>query len=119
MNGEVNTEKYVLLPCKTTLFLTPKIEKTEVIMITRKKKKDKITEIFFDEANPKISVRTYNTDLKNRLLKFSKEYPNECQLIDDSSEGMLEFEINKGRFCFRLTTPYSKERRSLLSQNAA
>ena len=87
-------------------------------MVTGKKKKEKITEIFFDEANQKISIRTYNTDLKNRLFKFSKEYPDECQLIDDSGNGMLEFEINKGRFCFRLTKPYSKERRQMLSRNA-
>lgn len=88
-------------------------------MITGMKKKDKITEIFFDEDNPVINIRTYNTDLKNRLMKFSKEYPNECKLVDDSDNGMLEFEINKGRFCFRLTAPYSDKRRQMLSRNAA
>ena len=118
MNGEVNT-KNVLLPCKTALFLTPKIDKTEVIMVTGKKKKDKITEIFFDEANPKISIRTYNTDLKNRLMRFLNEYPDECQLIDDSGDGMLEFEVSKGRLSFRLTAPYSEDRKQQLSQNAS
>ncbi len=88
-------------------------------MITGMKKKDKVTEIFFDEDNPVINIRTYNTDLKNRLLKFSKEYPDECKLVDDSGNGMLEFEINKGRFCFRLTAPYSEKRRQMLSRNAA
>ncbi|MBR3149627.1 MAG: hypothetical protein IKF64_05600 [Eubacterium sp.] len=88
-------------------------------MITGMKKKEKITEIFFDEDSPVINIRTYNTDLKNRLTKFSKEYPDECKLVDDSGNGMLEFEINKGRFCFRLTAPYSEKRRSLLSHNAS
>ena len=87
-------------------------------MITGMKKKDKITEIFFNEDNPVINIRTYNTDLKNRLMKFSNEYPDECKLVDDSGNGMLEFEINKGRFCFRLTAPYSKERKQMLSRNA-
>ena len=87
-------------------------------MITGMKKKDKITEIFFDEDNPVINIRTYNTDLKNRLTKFSIEYPDECKLVDDSGNGMLEFEIGKGRFCFRLTKPYSEERRQMLSRNA-
>lgn len=87
-------------------------------MITVMKKKDKITEIFFDENDPIINIRTYNTDLKNRLMKFSKKYPNECKLVDDSGNGMLEFEIHKGRFCFRLTKPYSNERRQMLSRNA-
>ena len=68
-------------------------------MITGMKKKDKITEIFFD-------------------VKFSNEYPDECKLVDDSGNGMLEFEINKGRFCFRLTAPYSEERKQMLSRNA-
>lgn len=80
-------------------------------MVTGMKKKDKITEIFFDEQSPVINIRTYNTDLKNRLMKFSKAYPNECKFVDDSGNGMLEFEINKGRFCFRLTAPYSEKRR--------
>ena len=87
-------------------------------MITGMKKKDKMTEIFFDEDNPVINIRTYNTDLKNRLTGFSKKHPNECKLVDDSGNGMLEFEINKGRFCFRLTTPYSEKRRQMLSRNA-
>ena len=73
-------------------------------MVTGKKKKDKITEIFFDEVSPVINIRTYNTDLKNRLLKFSKEYPDECKLVDDSGNSMMEFEINKGRFFLR--APY-------------
>ena len=88
-------------------------------MVTGMKKKDKITEIFFDEDNPVINIRTHNTDLKNRLTKFSNEYPDECKLVDDSGNGMLEFEINKGRFCFHLTSPYSEEQRSLLAHNAS
>lgn len=64
-------------------------------MITGKKKKEKITEIYFDEDSPVINIRTYNTDLKNRLLKFSIKYPDECKLIDDAGNGMLEFEVNK------------------------
>lgn len=88
-------------------------------MVTGMKKKNKITEIFFDEDNPIINIRTYNTDLKNRLIRFSNEYPDECKLVDDSGNGMLEFEINKGRFCFRLTAPYSEKRRQMLSRNAA
>ena len=88
-------------------------------MVTGMKKKEKITKTFFDEDNPVINIRTYNTDLKNRLTSFSMKYPNECKLVDDSGNGMLEFEINKGRFCFRLTAPYSEKRRSLLAHNAS
>ena len=36
-------------------------------MITGIKKKDKLTEIWFDETGSDVTVCTYNTDLKNRL----------------------------------------------------
>ena len=88
-------------------------------MVTGLTKREKTTEIFFDEAGAFINVRTHNTDLKNRLRRYSKHYPNECRLVaKDNETGLLEFEIKKGRLSFRLTAPYSKERRKTLSQNA-
>ena len=82
------------------------------------KKSQKTTEIFFDEASPIITVSTYNTDLKNRLSAYSEKHPDLCKLVDNSEDGRLMFEIEKGRFCFRLTEPYSKERRSAASEFA-
>ncbi len=87
-------------------------------MKTGLKKSQKTTEIFFDEASPIIMVSTYNTDLKNRLSAYSEKHPSLCKLVDDSEDGRLMFEIEKGRFCFRLTEPYSKERRSAASEFA-
>ena len=77
-------------------------------MKTGLKKTQKTTEIFFDEASPIITVSTYNTDLKNRLSAYSEKHPDLCKLVDDSEDGRLMFEIEKGRFCFRLIEPYSK-----------
>ena len=59
-------------------------------MITGIKKKNKLTEIWFDETGSAVNIRTYNTDLKNRLT----------------------FEIDRRRFSVRLTAPYSEDRRS-------
>lgn len=87
-------------------------------MKTGLKKYQKTTEIFFDEASPIITIATYNTDLKNRLSAYSEKHPDLCKLVDDSEDGRLMFEIEKGRFCFRLTEPYSKERRSAASEFA-
>ena len=88
-------------------------------MITGLTKREKTTEIYFDEAGTFITVRTHNTDLKNRLSRYGKLYPHECRLVaKDNETGLLEFEIKKGRLSFRLTAPYSKERRKTLSQNA-
>ena len=88
-------------------------------MVTGLTKREKTTEIFFDEAGAFITVRTHNTDLKNRLSRYSEHYPDECRLVaKDNETGLLEFEIKKGRLSFRLTAPYSKERRESLSKNA-
>lgn len=82
-------------------------------------KSQKITEICFDEKEPLIHIRTHNTDLKNRLTAYSRRYPAICKLTDEDTEtGCKEFEIEKGRLSFRLTAPYSEERRKAASEAA-
>ena len=71
-------------------------------------KKQKITVIYFDEYSRIIEVQTHNTDLKKRLAAFAAKYP-QCGLT---------FEIEKGRLSFRLTAPYSEERRRAASEQA-
>lgn len=87
-------------------------------MKTDLKKKQKTTTIFFDEDSPIIEVCTYNTDLKNRLTTFAGKYPKECRPIDDDELGCKTFEIRKGRFGFKLTAPYTEERRKAASELA-
>ena len=87
-------------------------------MKTGLKKSQKTTEIFFDEASRWIMVRTYDTDLKNRLTAYAKKYPDLCRLTDDTEDGGLSFEVAKGRFCFRLTELYSDERQAAASEFA-
>ena len=79
-------------------------------------KKQKTTVIFFNESDSMIEVQTHNTDLKKRLTAFAKEYPQCCRQIDDDEQGGLTFEIEKGRLSFRLTAPYSEERRQAASE---
>ena len=55
-------------------------------------KKQKVTELWFTEADNVIFVRTNNTQLKNRLLEFSRTSPECCRLTDDNGMGGLEFE---------------------------
>jgi hypothetical protein len=82
-------------------------------------KSQKITEICFDEKEPLIYIRTHNTDLKNRLTAYAAAHPGECRQTDaDPDTGCMEFEIRKGRFSFRLTAPYSEERRRAASEAA-
>ena len=81
-------------------------------------KKQKTTMIYFDEQSRIIEVQTHNTDLKKRLTAFAAKYPQCCHQIDDDEQGGLTFEIEKGRFSFRLTAPYSEERKQAASELA-
>ena len=82
-------------------------------------KQEKTTDIWFDEKDSLIHIRTHNTDLKNRLTAYAVQYPGECCQTDaDPDTGCMEFVIRKGRFSFRLTAPYSEERRHAASELA-
>ena len=82
-------------------------------------KKQKTTMIYFDEHSRMIEMQTHNTDLKKRLTAFAAKHPQCCRQTDaDPDTGCMEFEIRKGRFSFRLTAPYSAERRRAASEAA-
>ena len=88
-------------------------------MRTGPTKQEKTTEIYFDEKDPTIFIRTHNTDLKNKLTAYAAAHPGECRQTDaDPDTGCMEFEIRKGRFSFRLTAPYREERRKAASEAA-
>ena len=82
-------------------------------MITNKTKSQKTTEIYFDETSASVVIRTHNTNLKKRLLAFAKKFPTLCRLTDDDELGCLSFEIDKKRFSYRITDPYTEERKAL------
>ena len=81
-------------------------------------KRQKTTCIYFDEASKTVEIQTHNTALKKRLTQYAAEYPNLCNQTDDDEQGGLTFEIEKGRLSFRLTAPYSEERRRAASEQA-
>ena len=81
-------------------------------------KKHKTSVIFFDELCRFIVVQTHNTVLKYRLTAFAAKHPQCCRQTDDDEQGGLTFEIEKGRLSFRLTAPYSEERRRAASRQA-
>ena len=80
------------------------------------KRKQKITEFFFNEQDSTAEVYTHNTDLKKRLLTYAQTYPHLCQLTEEDENGGLRFEIDKRRISIRLTAPYSEERRTAASE---
>ena len=81
-------------------------------------KENKITDIHFNEKSGTIDIYTYNAGLKRRLKKYAEQYPEHCRQTDDDEFGGLRFEIDKRRFSFRLTVPYTEERRKAASEFA-
>ena len=89
------------------------------IYTNRAYKAGKNTDIWFDEKDTLIHIRTHNTALKKRLAAYAEKHPDVCRQTDaDPETGRMEFDIEKGRFSFRLTAPYSEERRRAASQAA-
>ena len=87
-------------------------------MKTGLKKKQKVTEVYFNAANATAEVYTHDTELKKRLTAYAAKYPGLCQQTDDDEQGALRFEIDKHRISIRLTSPYSQERRNAASRFA-
>ena len=81
-------------------------------------KKQKVTEVFYNAKDPAAEIYTHDTKLKKRLLSYAAKYPELCKQTDDDGQGGLWFEIAKERISFRLTAPYSQERREVASKLA-
>ena len=81
-------------------------------------KKQKVTEVYYNEKDPIAEVHTHDTNLKKRMRKFAEKYPELCKQTDDDGQGGLRFEIDKSRISIRLTAPYTDERRKAASELA-
>ena len=81
-------------------------------MITGLTKKEKITEIHYNAAEPFAEIYTHDTKLKKRLLVYAEAHPKLCQLIQTDKQGGMRFQIDKNRMSIRLTAPYSEERKA-------
>lgn len=81
-------------------------------------KKQKVTEVYFNEHDDIAEIYTHNTELKKRLAAYAEKYPNLCKQTDDDERGGMRYEIDKNRISIRLVSPYSKERRKAASEYA-
>ena len=78
----------------------------------------KVTEIYTTEASDRYEIFTYSVSLKNRLKDYADRHPDLCRIEDDDGQGGVRFSIDKHRFGFRITEPYSAERRKQISEMA-
>ena len=54
-------------------------------------KQEKTTDIWFDEKDSLIHIRTHNTDLKKRLAAYAGQHPDQCRQTDaDLETGCME-----------------------------
>lgn len=79
-------------------------------------KKQKFTQVYFNEAEPMMEIATHNTDLKRRLHTFAAAHPDLCRITEED-EGSLSVEIDKRRCSLKLTAPYSEERKQQLRES--
>lgn len=81
------------------------------------RKIEKFTQIYFNEAEPRMEITTYNTNLKHRLTAYAEAHPDLCR-ITETDDGRMSFEIDKARCTLRLTKPYSEERKQAIRETA-
>lgn len=81
-------------------------------------KRQRVTELRFNEMDDTAEIYTYNLKLKRRLQAYAKKYPKLCKVTEKKRNGGMRFVIDKQRVSIRLTAPYSEERRTAAAQYA-
>ena len=94
------------------------LKNRRIFMRTGLTKKQKVTEVYFNERDDIAEIYTHNTELKKRLAAYAEKYPNLCKQTDDDEQGGVRYEIDKHRISIHLVPPYSKERRKAASEYA-
>lgn len=87
-------------------------------MKTGLKRKQKVTEVYFNAADATAEIYTHDTALKKRLRAYAAQFPELCKQTSDDGKGGMGFEIDKHRISIRLTAPYSQQRRDAASRFA-
>ena len=85
----------------------------------RLNKYERETILLTSEGDDTWDIYTFNTDLKNRLRKFTARYPELCKLKDQNKElGCETYVLQKSRVSIHLNSPQSEARRKAASEQA-
>ena len=85
----------------------------------RLNKYERETILLTSEGDETWDIYTFNTDLKNRLCKFTAQHPDLCRLKEENKElGSVSYTIQKSRVSIRLIAPYSETRKKAASEYA-
>lgn len=74
------------------------------------------TEIYYNQSNAPMLIRTNDPKLIRKLKGLSEEYPELCKLIEEDEICGSYFEVDKRRISIHVTRPYSEERRRKQSE---
>ena len=86
-------------------------------MTERLTKKERDTEIIYDQSDAPMQIRTHDLNLIRRLIALSNEYPETCCLVEVDTISGTYFEVmDKSRVSIHVTKPYSAERRQRQSE---
>ena len=85
----------------------------------RLNKYERETILLTSEGDDTWDIYTFNTDMKNRLLKFAARYPELCTLkAEDKDLGCVSSTVQKSRVSIHLNSPQSEARRKAASEYA-
>ena len=83
----------------------------------RLNKYERETILLTSEGDDTWDIYTFNTDLKNRLHKFTAQHPDLCKLKEENKElGSVSYTVQKSRVSIHLNSPQSEARRKAASE---
>lgn len=82
----------------------------EVVYVQAHEKRERDTEIYYNQSDDPMQIRTNDPKLIRRLTALSEEYPDLCRYIGKDEICGSYFEVDKKRISIQVTRPYSDER---------
>ncbi|MCD8363304.1 MAG: molecular chaperone [Lachnospiraceae bacterium] len=79
-------------------------------------KRERETEIWYNQTNDPMQIRTNDPKLIRKLTALSEEFPELCQLDNVDEYCGSYFTVDKKRISIHVTRPYSEERRGKQSE---
>ncbi len=79
-------------------------------------KKDKDTDIYYNQSGDPVLVRTHDLKLIRKLIALAAEYPESCRVTDEGEYGEKYFDVDKNCISIHVIKPFSEERRKRQSE---
>lgn len=84
--------------------------------MSRLTKKERDTEIYYNQSGDPVQIRTHDMKLIRKLAALSEDFPELCQLTDEDECSGSYYDVNKNCISIHVIRPYSEERREKQSE---